>query len=67
MKKIRSIVNVALGTMIAGLGLSSCDTHMVAYGDPFVGDEIDTTVHCMYGVNPNPIINWDNQTEETND
>ena len=51
MKKVRTIINIALGSMIAALGLSSCDNHICLYGpDPGVG--ADTTVHVMYGVTP---------------
>lgn len=55
MNKTRIIVNVILGSMITALGLSSCERY-VKYGAPPVEDlespSIDTTVHCMYGVNP---------------
>lgn len=52
MKKVRSIINIILGSMIAALGLSSCEKHELVpmYGIP--NEEIDTTVHCMYGVTP---------------
>lgn len=59
MRKVRTIVNLALGAMITALGLSSCEGAKkygpdpdleVLYGPPTVED---TTVHCMYGV-PNP-------------
>ena len=52
MKKIRSIINIALGSMIAALGLNSCDNQVCLYG-PDPKSDIDTTVHCMYGVDPN--------------
>ena len=57
MKKVRSIINIALGTLIAALGLSSCERY-VKYGGPVEEymSPTDTTVKCMYGVNPNPII-----------
>ena len=69
MKKVRSVINIVLGSMIATLGLSSCERY-VKYGAPI--DEygipyIDTTAHCMYGVNPNPNINWDEDIEENNE
>ena len=51
MKKVRTIINVALGSMIAALGLSSCDNQVCLYGpDPGLG--ADTTVRVMYGVTP---------------
>ena len=65
MKKIRTIVNIALGSMIAALGLTGCekDYPVVKYG-PMVGD---TTVQCMYGV-PAPDINvWDTDESSDND
>ena len=66
MKKVRSIINIALGTMIAALGLSSCE-RFVKYGAPPIEDldssYLDTTVRCMYGVNPNPVIQWDEDNE----
>ena len=55
MKKVRMIINVALGSMIAAIGLSSCDNQVCLYG-PDPNTNIDTTVHCMYGVDPNPIV-----------
>ena len=51
MTKVRGFINIALGSMIAALGLSSCDNQVCLYG-PDPNTEIDTTVHCMYGVNP---------------
>ena len=65
MKKVRSIINIALGTLIAALGLSSCE-HYVKYGAPideYGNPYIDTTARCMYGVDPNPNINWDEEAE----
>ena len=56
MKKVRSIINIALGTLIAALGLSSCDTQVCLYGPGPEPSPVDTTVKCMYGVNPNPVI-----------
>lgn len=51
MKRVRSIINIILGSLIAALGLTSCERsgeafYIVEYGCPFA----DTTVHCMYGV-----------------
>ena len=58
MKKVRSIINIALGSMIAALGLSSCEGAKKYGPDPnlevlYGPAPIDTTVHCMYGVDPN--------------
>lgn len=59
MKKVRSIINVALGSIIAALCMTSCDKkdkeiyYVAKYGIPY---EIDTTAHCMYGVDPYPIM-----------
>ena len=65
MKKVRSIVNIVLGSLIAALGLSGCERY-VKYGAPVeeYGFPYDTTVRAMYGVNPNVNIDWD---EENND
>jgi|GEM_PF-4041573 len=49
MKKVRSIINIVLGTIIAALGLTGCESQnevFVKYGSPYA----DTTVHLMYGV-----------------
>ena len=56
MRKIRSIINIALGSMIAALGLTGCKDTLVMYGSPEpmekYGCPVDTTVQCMYGVTP---------------
>ena len=66
MKKVRTVINVVLGSMVAALGLNSCEHHdeevLPLYGIPY--EEIDTTAQCKYGVNPNPIINWDDETND---
>lgn len=58
MKKARTTINIILGSMIAALGLTSCEPRVkygpnpefeVLYGPAPVED---TTVHCMYGVTP---------------
>jgi len=51
MRKVRTIVNLALGSTIAALGLNSCAEPLVKYGTP-ADIYSDTTVHCMYGVTP---------------
>ena len=68
MKKARNVINLVLGSIIAALGLSSCE-HADMYGpapmyapDPY----IDTTAHCMYGVNPNPIEEVNEPETDTN-
>ena len=66
MKKVRLIINGVLGSMVAALGLTSCEEHMVKYGIPDDPGYADTTVHCMYGVNPNPDINWEEE-QNSND
>lgn len=68
MKKVRGFINIMLGSLIAALGLSSCE-RTVEYGVPIVkyGSPIDTTLHCMYGVDPNPIIDWDDETENADE
>lgn len=55
MKKVRTTVNIILGSMVAAIGLTGCEGQMVKYGVPFDDDTsfVDTTVICMYGV-PNP-------------
>ena len=52
MKRVRSIINIILGAMIAALGLTGCEREELVpmYGIP--SEEIDTTAHCMYGVTP---------------
>ena len=67
MKKVRSIVNIVLGSLIAALGLSGCERY-VKYGAPVeeYGFPYDTTVRAMYGVNPNVNIDWDEEAEENN-
>ncbi|MBO7458681.1 MAG: hypothetical protein J6T80_05445 [Paludibacteraceae bacterium] len=68
MKKVRSAINVFLGSLITALGLNSCERAVMYAPDPMYGPEYtDTTVHAMYGVNPNPIINWDENEEENQD
>lgn len=49
MKKVRTFINVALGSMIAALGLSSCGAPMVKYGVP-EDPVVDSTMQVMYGV-----------------
>ena len=70
MRKVRMMINVALGSMVAALTLSACHKkeevtiYATDYGIPY----IDTTAHCMYGVDPNPqIIKWDDQEQNTNE
>ena len=48
MKKVRTTINVLLGSLIAALGFTSCEHHELVpmYGLPYV----DTTVQVMYGV-----------------
>jgi hypothetical protein len=62
MRKVRTIVNLALGAMITALGLSSCEgakkygpdpNFEVLYGPAPI--EEDSTVQCKYGVNPDLI------------
>ena len=70
MKKIRFVINIALGSMIATLGLTGCEkNYPVLYGpnpvEKYGVPSVDTTVRCMYGVNPNPIANWNENTEES--
>lgn len=66
MKRVRSIINIVLGSIIAALCLTSCEKNkveywsIVKYGSPY----IDTTAHCMYGVDPSPIINLEEDTQE---
>ena len=57
MRKVRSIINLTLGSMIAAFGLSACNNGelVVEYGVPIVkygSPYVDTTMHCMYGVDP---------------
>lgn len=67
MKKVRTFINVALGSIIAALSMTSCDKkdkeiyYVAKYGIPL---EIDTTIHCMYGVDPDPIIHWNDNNNE---
>ena len=71
MKKVRTWINVGLGSIVALLCTTGCEkkdevVYYIAekYGVPF----IDTTAHCMYGVDPNPpIIHWDDQEQNTNE
>lgn len=51
MRRVRTIINLTLGSMIAALGLNSCAEPLVKYGTP-TDVYADTTVHCMYGVTP---------------
>ena len=71
MKKVRSIINIALGSMVAALSFSNCEGPRVKYGVDievkYGSPYIDTTAHCMYGVNPNPNVNWDEDIEENNE
>ena len=62
MKKVRGFINVALGSFIAALGLSSCDRQVCLYG-PNPNTYVDTTAHCMYGVDPNPMVDWDEENK----
>ena len=65
MRKVRSFINVVLGSLVAVLSLNSCETQHVVlekYGVP----DVDTTVHCMYGV-PAPQINWNGETDTDNE
>ena len=69
MKKVRHSINIILGAMIAALGLASCERgeYMTEYGVPIVKyGAPDTTAHCMYGVDPNPTIDWDADEEPAN-
>ena len=55
MKKVRSVINVVLGSIITALGLSGCERAVMYAPDPnlevlYGPAPIDTTVHCMYGV-----------------
>ena len=65
MRKVRSVINIALGSIIAALCITSCEKNkeeswaIVKYGSPY----IDTTAHCMYGVDP-IIINGEDDTQE---
>lgn len=63
MKRIRSVIHIILSSLIAALGLSSCE-YAVKYGGPVekYGCQVDTTVHCMYGVDPSPIT-WDENSQ----
>jgi len=71
MKRIRTWLNIALGSLVSLLGLSGCDRALVKYGPPedfevLYGPapiEEDSTVNCKYGVNPNFV----NEINETND
>ena len=65
MKQIRSFINIALGSLVAALGLSGCHEALVKYGVPvekYGAPYVDTTVHCMYGVDVN--IDDENTVEE---
>lgn len=51
MRIIRSVINIILGSLVAAFSLSSCERHTIYatdYGAPY----FDTTVRCMYGVDP---------------
>ena len=66
MKKVRSFINVVLGSLVAALGLNGCETQQVPmekYGVPYV----DTTMRCMYGVPAPQIINLNNETDTDNE
>ena len=66
MKKVRSFINIVLGSLVAALGLNSCETQHVVlekYGVPYV----DTTVHCMYGVPAPQITDWNDETNTDNE
>ena len=67
MKKVRSFINVVLGSLVAALGLNGCDTpqqiELVKYGVPYV----DTTMDCMYGVPSPQIIDWNEETDTDNE
>ena len=70
MKKVRSIINIVLGSLIAMIGLRSCGEQEVLYGIPIekYGCPVDTTVHAMYGV-PLPDFNapyYDPETTNEN-
>ena len=69
MKRVRSIINIVLGSLIAALGLTSCERSgevypIEKYGSPYA----DTTVHCMYGVSlyaaPAPDMNIQTEDED---
>ena len=67
MKRIRTSLNVILGSLIAALGVTGCEQPMVKYGVlvPEYGcPVVDTTVHCMYGVDPSPIIPGNEEDDE---
>lgn len=67
MKKVRTIINTALGSMVAALGLTACGSSEITceYGVPIekYGCPIDTTVRCMYGVDP-VVIDQPEETKE---
>ena len=52
MKKVRTTINVLLGSLIAALGVTGCEEPQVKYGVliPEYGCPVDTTVQVMYGV-----------------
>ena len=52
MKRVRTIINVILGSVIAALGITSCENANIEYPAEKYGCPTDTTVHCMYGVTP---------------
>lgn len=64
MKKVRSIINIILGSIIAALGITSAGCEC-KYGVmiPEYGCPIDTTVHCMYGVDP-VVIDFPDEEDE---
>ena len=63
MKRIRTTIHVILSSMVAAVGLTSCEAPMVKYGVPDDPGYIDTTVRCMYGVDPTPIYQLDDTQE----
>ena len=60
MKRVRTTINVLLGSLIAALGVTGCEEPQVKYGVliPEYGCPVDTTVHVMYGV-PSPGLDAD--------